>query len=144
MKKVTEDYEGLRFNTGISQLMVFINDAYKADVLPKEYIEGFVKLLAPVTPHIAEELWSKLGHEGTLPMQSGHHMMNQSLSDNEIEIVLQVNGKVRAKLTVPRDISKDELEKIALQDEKVQEFIEGKTVRKVIAVPGKLVNIVAN
>ncbi|EDL65039.1 leucine--tRNA ligase [Bacillus sp. SG-1] len=144
VKKVTEDFEGLRFNTGISQMMVFINDAYKADVLPKEYIEGFVKLLAPVTPHIAEELWSKLDHEGTLAYAEWPKYDESKLVSDEIEIVFQVNGKVRAKLTVPRDISRDELEAIALKDEKVQEFIEGKTVRKVIAVPGKLVNIVAN
>ncbi|MGF2617513.1 leucine--tRNA ligase [Rossellomorea vietnamensis] len=144
VKKVTEDFEGLRFNTGISQLMVFINDAYKADVLPKEYIEGFVKMLAPVTPHLAEELWSKLGHEGTLAYAEWPSYDESKLVSNEIEIVFQVNGKVRAKLTVPRDISRDELQEIALQDGKVQEFIEGKTVRKVIAVPGKLVNIVAN
>ncbi|MGD6968772.1 leucine--tRNA ligase [Rossellomorea vietnamensis] len=144
VKKVTEDFEGLRFNTGISQLMVFINDAYKADALPKEYIEGFVKMLAPVTPHLAEELWSKLGHEGTLAYAEWPSYDESKLVSNEIEIVFQVNGKVRAKLTVPRDISRDELQEIALQDGKVQEFIEGKTVRKVIAVPGKLVNIVAN
>ncbi|WP_113927189.1 leucine--tRNA ligase [Bacillus sp. P14.5] len=144
VKKVTEDFEGLRLNTGISQLMVFINDAYKADVLPKEYIEGFVKMLAPVTPHLAEELWSKLGHEGTLAYAEWPSYDESKLVSNEIEIVFQVNGKVRAKLTVPRDISRDELQEIALQDGKVQEFIEGKTVRKVIAVPGKLVNIVAN
>ncbi|MGD7024299.1 leucine--tRNA ligase [Rossellomorea vietnamensis] len=144
VKKVTEDFEGLRFNTGISQLMVFINDAYKADVLPKEYIEGFVKMLAPVTPHLAEELWSKLGHEGTLAYAEWPSYDESKLVSSEIEIVFQVNGKVRAKLTVPRDISRDELQEIALQDGKVQEFIEGKTVRKVIAVPGKLVNIVAN
>ncbi|TYS19877.1 leucine--tRNA ligase [Rossellomorea vietnamensis] len=144
VKKVTEDFEGLRFNTGISQLMVFINDAYKADVLPKEYIEGFVKMLAPVTPHLAEELWSKLAHEGTLAYAEWPSYDESKLVSNEIEIVFQVNGKVRAKLTVPRDISRDELQEIALQDGKVQEFIEGKTVRKVIAVPGKLVNIVAN
>ncbi len=144
VKKVTEDYEGLRFNTGISQLMVFVNEANKAEVLPKEFAEGFVKLLAPVAPHIAEELWEKLGHTDTVSYVQWPTYDESKLVDNEIEVVLQVNGKVRSKLTVARDISKEDLEKVAMEDEKVQEFIEGKTVRKVIAVPGKLVNIVAN
>ncbi|MEI5908803.1 leucine--tRNA ligase [Bacillus spongiae] len=142
VKKVTEDYEGLRFNTGISQLMVFINDAYKTDVLPKEYMEGFVKLLAPITPHIAEELWSKLGNEGTISYEAWPTFDEGKLVDNEVEIVVQINGKVRAKLLVSREATREELEKQALAE--VQETIEGKTVRKVIAVPGKLVNIVAN
>jgi leucyl-tRNA synthetase len=144
VKKVTEDYEGIRFNTGISQLMVFINDAYKAETLPKEYMEGFVKLLAPIAPHIAEELWSKLGHEGTISYAKWPTYDESKLVDNEVEIVLQINGKVRTKLTVARDIGKEDLEKIAMEDETIQSQIEGKTVRKVIAVPGKLVNIVAN
>jgi leucyl-tRNA synthetase len=144
VKKVTEDYEGIRFNTGISQLMVFINDAYKAETLPKEYMEGFVKLLAPIAPHVAEELWSKIGHEGTISYAKWPTYDESKLVDNEVEIVLQINGKVRTKLTVARDIGKEDLEKIAMEDETIQSQIEGKTVRKVIAVPGKLVNIVAN
>ncbi|MBM7585046.1 leucyl-tRNA synthetase [Bacillus pakistanensis] len=144
VQKVTENYEDLRFNTGISQLMVFINDAYKAESLPKEYVEGFVKMLAPIAPHIAEELWSKLGHEGTISYETWPTYDEAKLVDNEVEIVFQVNGKVRAKLTVAKDLSKDELEKFAMGDAKVQEHIGGKSVRKVIAVPGKLVNIVAN
>ncbi|MCP3741086.1 leucine--tRNA ligase [Rossellomorea sp. BNER] len=144
VQKVTENYEDLRFNTGISQLMVFINDAYKAETLPKEYVEGFVKMLAPIAPHIAEELWAKLGYEGTISYAAWPTYDEAKLVDNEVEIVFQVNGKVRAKLTVAKDLSKDELEKFAMKDAKVQEHIEGKTVRKVIAVPGKLVNIVAN
>ncbi|MBA2871806.1 leucyl-tRNA synthetase [Anoxybacillus calidus] len=144
VKKVTEDYESLRFNTAISQLMVFINEAYKAPVLPKEYMEGFVKLLSPVCPHIAEELWEKLGHTNTIAYESWPAYDEAKLVEDEVEIVVQVNGKVRAKLHVPADASKEQLEQIAMEDEKIKEQIEGKTVRKVIAVPGKLVNIVAN
>lgn len=144
VKKVTEDYEGLRFNTGISQLMVFINDAYKVDVLPKQYVEGFVKLLAPICPHTTEELWSKLGHEDTISYEAWPAFDEAKLVDDEVEIVVQINGKVRAKLNVPAEASREELQDIAMANEDVQEFIEGKTVRKVIAVPGKLVNIVAN
>ncbi|MBM7704854.1 leucine--tRNA ligase [Metabacillus iocasae] len=144
VKKVTEDYEALRFNTGISQLMVFVNDAYKVDVLPKEYIEGFVKLLAPICPHIAEELWEKLGYSNTLSYEAWPAFDEGKLVDDEVEIVVQINGKVRAKLSVPTEASREQLQEIAMADGDVQEYIEGKTVRKVIAVPGKLVNIVAN
>ena len=144
VKKVTEDYEGLRFNTAISQMMVFINEAYKSMVLPKDYMEGFVKLLSPVCPHIAEELWEKLGHNGTISYEAWPAYDEAKIVDEEVEIVIQVNGKVKTKLMVPTDASKEALEGIAMDDDRVKEQIEGKTVRKVITVPGKLVNIVAN
>jgi leucyl-tRNA synthetase len=144
VKKVTEDYEGLRFNTAISQMMVFINEAYKATVLPKHYMEGFVKMLAPVAPHVAEELWEKLGSSGTIAYETWPAYDEAKLVDDEVEIVIQVNGKVKTKLLVPTDASKEALEGIAMDDERVKEQIEGKTIRKVITVPGKLVNIVAN
>jgi leucyl-tRNA synthetase len=144
VKKVTEDYEGLRFNTAISQMMVFINEAYKSTVLPKHYMEGFVKMLAPVAPHVAEELWEKLGHSGTISYETWPAYDEAKLVDDEVEIVIQVNGKVKTKLLVPTDASKEALEGIAMDDERVREQIEGKTIRKVITVPGKLVNIVAN
>lgn len=144
VKKVTEDLEGLRFNTAVSQLMVFINEAYKSTVLAKNYMEGFVKMLAPICPHIAEELWNKLGHTDTISYQTWPAYDESKLVDQEVEIVIQVNGKVKHKLTVPTDATKETLEQLAMDDEKVKEQIEGKTVRKVITVPGKLVNIVAN
>ncbi|MEC0304038.1 leucine--tRNA ligase [Terribacillus saccharophilus] len=144
VKKVTEDFEALRFNTGISQLMVFINDCYKAPVIPREFAEGFMKLLSPVAPHIAEELWTKLGHEETITYAEWPVHDESKLVEQEIEIVLQAMGKLRAKVMVPHDASKEELEKIALDDEQMKSWLEGKTVRKVIVVPGKLVNVVAN
>ncbi|MBY0097173.1 leucine--tRNA ligase [Mesobacillus maritimus] len=144
VKKVTEDFEGLRFNTAISQLMVFINEAYKATVLPKSYVEGFVKLLAPICPHIAEELWEKLGHQETVSYEAWPAYDEAKLVDDEIEIVIQINGKIKAKLKVPADANRETLEQIAMGDDSVKEQIDGKTIRKVIAVPGKLVNIVAN
>jgi len=144
VKKVSEDLEGLRFNTAISQLMVFINEAYKQTVLPKEYVEGVVKLLSPIAPHLAEELWSKLGHSSTISYEAWPTFDEAKLVENEVEIVVQVNGKVRAKLLVAKDVTKEQLEQIALEDDRVKEHVEGKTIRKVIAVPGKLVNIVAN
>ncbi|MDX8291504.1 leucine--tRNA ligase [Metabacillus indicus] len=144
VKKVTEDYEGLRFNTAISQLMVFINEAYKATVLPKSYMEGFVKLLSPVAPHLAEELWEKLGHEGTVSYETWPAYDEGKLVEDEVEIVVQVNGKVKAKLHVPKDATREEMQELALSDVDVKEQVDGKTIRKIIAVPGKLVNIVAN
>lgn len=144
VKKVTEDYENLRFNTGISQLMVFVNEANKQEVLPYEYVEGFIQLLAPVAPHISEELWEITGHEGSLsyvpwPTFDGAHLV-----EDEIEIVIQVNGKVRAKVTIPRDMDKEQLETLALANELIKEQLDGKTIRKVVVIPNKLVNIVAN
>lgn len=144
VKKVTEDFEALHFNTAISQLMVFINEAYKAPVLPKSYIEGFVKLIAPITPHLAEELWERLGHTESIAYEAWPAYDEAKLVDDEIEIVVQINGKVRAKLMVPADANREVLQEIAMGNTKVQEQIDGKTIRKVIAVPGKLVNIVAN
>ena len=144
VKKVTEDYEALRFNTAISQLMVFINDAYKAETLPKAYVEGFVKMISPIVPHIAEELWNKLGHEESIAYEAWPAYDEAKLVDDEVEIVVQINGKVKAKLMVPADATREKLEEIAMDDNAVKEQIDGKTVRKVIAVPGKLVNIVAN
>ena len=142
VKKVTEDYEHLRFNTAISQMMVFINDCYKAQILPIEYAEGFVKLLAPIAPHIGEELWSILGHDGTITYESWPTFDETKLVDDEVEVVVQVNGKLRAKVKVAKDATKEQLEEVAKADEKVLEFTEGKQIVKVIAVPGKLVNIV--
>ncbi|GGA76345.1 leucine--tRNA ligase [Ornithinibacillus halotolerans] len=144
VKKVTEDFENLHFNTGISQMMVFVNEGYKAEKISKQFVEGFVKLLSPVAPHIAEELWSRLGHESTISYEQWPTFDESKLVEDEVEVVLQVMGKVRAKVNVAKDISKEELEKLALENESIQEWIEGKTVRKVIVVPGKLVNIVAN
>lgn len=144
VKKVTEDFENLHFNTAISQMMVFVNEAYKADALPYAYIEGFVQLLAPIAPHIAEELWEILGNEGGISYVPWPTFDEAALVESEVEIVCQINGKVRAKLMVPVDSSKEALEELALANEQVKEQIAGKTVRKVIAVPNKLVNIVAN
>lgn len=142
VKKVTEDYEGIRFNTAISQMMVFINDCYKAEVIPTAYAEGFVKMLAPMAPHIAEELWKLLGHEGTLSYEQWPTYDESKLVDDEVEVAVQVAGKVRAKIVVAKDASKEDIEKIALADEKVQEYMAGKSLVKVIVIPGKLVNIV--
>ena len=143
VQKVTDNNEHIRFNTSISQMMVFINDCYKADVVPTAYAEGFVKMLSPIAPHIAEELWTKLGNTETITYAAWPTFDESKLVDDEVEIVVQVNGKVRAKLMVAKDATREDLEQIALADETVKEQIDGKDVKKVIAVPGKLVNIVA-
>ncbi|PPA71717.1 leucine--tRNA ligase [Jeotgalibacillus proteolyticus] len=143
VKKVSENIEGIRFNTAISQMMVFVNDAYKADVIPNEYAKGFVKLLSPFAPHLAEELWEKLG-EANLAYADWPSFDESKLVDNEVEIVVQVNGKMKIKMMISRDASREHMEELATNEEAIKDAIEGKTVRKVIAVPGKLVNIVAN
>ncbi|OLN21651.1 leucine--tRNA ligase [Domibacillus antri] len=144
VKKVTDDYEGLRFNTAISQMMVFVNEANKAETIPTAFAEGFVKLLSPLAPHLAEELWEKLGHTETVTYEAWPEFDASKLVDDEVEIVLQLNGKVKTKLMVSKDATREQMEEIALADEKFQADLAGKTIRKVIAVPGKLVNVVAN
>lgn len=142
VKKVTEDYEAMHFNTAISQLMVFVNNAYKADSLPLEYVEGLVKLLSPVVPHITEELWSKLGHVGSIAYAKWPTYDESKLVEDVVEIVVQINGKVRQHLQVPKDASHEELQALALNDERIKQELVDKEVKKVIAVPGKLVSIV--
>ncbi|MFC4401792.1 leucine--tRNA ligase [Gracilibacillus xinjiangensis] len=144
VKVVTQNFEDLRFNTGISQMMVFVNEAYKAENISKNFAEGFIKLLSPVAPHLAEEIWTLLGHEETIAYEQWPSFDESKLVQNEVEIVVQIMGKVRAKLMVNKNATKEEIEEIALKESSIQERLEGKTIRKVITVPGKLVNIVAN
>ncbi|QUG42427.1 leucine--tRNA ligase [Psychrobacillus sp. INOP01] len=142
VKKVTEDFEAMHYNTAISQMMVFINEGYKAEQISKEYVEGFVKLISPIVPHIAEELWSILGHDNTIVYEAWPTFDESKLVDNEVEIPVQIKGKVRAKLHVAKDATKEELEALALASEQVQQWLEGQEVKKIIAIPGKMVNIV--
>ena len=144
VKKVTEDYDNLHFNTAISQMMIFINEAYKVDALPFEYVTGFIQLLAPIAPHFSEELWVKLGKPEGISYVAWPTYDEAFLVEAEIEVVFQINGKVKTKEMVPSDISNDDMITMALENSIIKEGIEGKTVRKTIAIPGKLVNIVAN
>lgn len=144
IRKVTDDFESLDFNTAISQLMVFINECYKQDKLNRAYIEGFVKMLSPVAPHLSEEIWHRLGNTDTITYEAWPVFDETKIVEEEVEIVVQVNGKVKEKMNVPVDAGKEDLERIAIESDKVQEVIYDKTIRKVIVVPGKLVNIVAN
>ena len=144
VKKVTEDYEALKFNTAIAAMMIFVNAVYKETVFPREYAEGFVKLLNPLAPHMTEELWSTvLGHNPTLANETWPTYDEEKTKDDEITIVIQINGKLRDKVNVSATASKEEIEAAALNTPRVKELLEGLTIRKVIVVPGKLVNIVA-
>ncbi|MDP4097030.1 leucine--tRNA ligase [Paenibacillus sp. P96] len=143
VKKVTEDLENLRFNTAISQLMIFINEAYKAESLPRQGMEHFVQLLSPLAPHLAEELWERLGYSGTISYVPWPEYDEAWTVDAEVEIVVQINGKIVQRATVSKDLDAKTLEEQAMSLDNVQQALAGKTVRKVIAVPGKLVNIVA-
>ena len=144
VKKVTEDYEALKFNTAIAAMMIFVNAVYKETVFPREYAEGFVKLLNPLAPHMTEELWSTvLGHTPSLANETWPTYDEEKTKDDEITVVIQINGKLRDKVSVPATASKEEIEAAALNTPRVKELLDGLTIRKVIVVPGKLVNIVA-
>ena len=143
VKKVTEDYERMHFNTSISQLMVFVNEAYKVDDLPVEYMKGFVKMIAPIMPHMAEELWSQFGESDTITYQPWPTYDPKALVEDEVEMIVQVNGKVRAKIKMAKDTDRDEAQQLALANEHVKKFTDGKDIKKVIVVPNKIVNIVA-
>ncbi|WCF09951.1 leucine--tRNA ligase [Paenibacillus thiaminolyticus] len=142
VKKVTEDMEAMRFNTAISQLMIFINDAYKAETLPRQAMENFVQLLSPLAPHIAEELWQRLGHSGSITYVSWPSYDEALTVDAEVEIVIQVNGKIADRIRIAADADEAAMQEKAMSLPNVQDAIAGKTVRKVIAVKGRLVNIV--
>jgi leucyl-tRNA synthetase len=144
IKKVGSDIEEFGFNTAISQMMIFLNEFAKVKEIPKSAVEDFVKLLSSFAPHIGEELWQKLGHTDTIAYAAWPEYNEDYLKLDEIEILVQLLGKPVTKIVVGAKATPKELEEIALADEKVKARIEGKTVRKVIAVPGRLVNIVAN
>ncbi|MCI5905738.1 MAG: leucine--tRNA ligase [Oscillospiraceae bacterium] len=143
VKKVTDDFEALAFNTAISQLMIFMNAAYKAGKCPKEYAEGIVKLLSPVTPHVCEEMWSILGHDKTIAYEAWPVYDEKELAVDEIEIAVQINGKLRGKIMVGVDEEQDSALAKAKEQPDVKSFLEGKTIVKEIYVKGRIVNIVA-
>ena len=143
VKSMTEQLEAMKFNTAIAQLMVFVNAANKEEKLFIDYAKGFLQLIAPFAPHLAEDLWQRVTHSGeTISYVPWPTFDESKLVENDVEIVVQIKGKVRAKIVVAKDSSREELEKIALDNEKIQQELVGKTVIKVIAVPNKLVNIV--
>ena len=142
IKKVSSDTETLQMNTAIAQMMIFTNEATTAATLPKEILRPFLCLLSPYAPHICEEVWQRLGEEELIAHADWPSWDPELATDETITVVIQVNGKKRDELQVARDTAKDELERLALASENAQRFIDGKEPKKVIVVPGRLVNIV--
>lgn len=142
VKKVTDDFETLNFNTAISQMMIFINAVYKEEVFPREYAEGFVKLLNPIAPHITEELWEMLGHTDTIAYEAWPSYDERFLVEDEKEIAVQVNGRVRATIHIAVDEAEESIKTKALEEENVMRHIDGKDIVKVIVIKDKIVNIV--
>ena len=144
VKKVTEDYENLAFNTAISQMMIFINEVYRVNKLPREYAEGFVKMISCIIPHVGEEMWEKLGHNNTIAYEPWPKCDEAKLVKKEMTLAVQVNGKVRDTIVVSVDASEEEIRKIALSAPNVIKHTTGLTVRKVIVIKNKIVSVVAN
>ena len=142
IKKVTNDYENLKFNTAISQMMIFINECYKEEYVPFEYIKDFIKLLNPLAPHITEEMWEILGNRNTIAYESWPNYDETKIIEDEFELVVQVNGKIRGKILVSSDTTENDMKQMALSIDNVIKHIENKEVLKVVIVPKKLVSIV--
>jgi leucyl-tRNA synthetase len=147
IKKVGDDIEAIAFNTAISQMMIFVNAFTNAEVRPVSALRTLLVLLSPFAPHLAEELWARMGatfpgFNGLASDQTWPQYDPQLLIDDEVEIVVQVNGKVRDHLVIAREASREQIEAAAIALPKIQEAIAGKEIKKVVVVPGKLVNIV--
>jgi leucyl-tRNA synthetase len=142
IKKVTQAITDLRFNTAISEMMVFVNEATKATAVPREWFEMFVKILSPFAPHIAEELWQRLGHRSSIAYQPWPAHDESKLARDVITIAVQVSGKVRGQIEVPADATEQTIIAAAKADAKVQSFIAGKPIAREIYVKGRLVNLV--
>ena len=142
IKKTHEDVENLSFNTTIAQFMIFVNEFTKAEQRSHEAMTAFVQCLAPFAPHITEELWQILGHEGSVHHSQFPAFDEAKLVENEIEIVLQVSSKIRGKMVVPADADAAAIEELAKSDPNVQKHLDGKQIKKTIVVPGKLVNFI--
>jgi leucyl-tRNA synthetase len=142
IKAVTYDMENLRFNTAISHLMVMLNEASKEAELPATAMESFVLLLSPLAPHLAEELWRRLGHTETIAYEPWPTFEEKWTIENEVEIAIQINGKIKDRITISKDLDQDHIKDLVLQLESVKESLEGKQIRKFIVVPNRLVNMV--
>ena len=143
IKQVTEDTESIdKMNTAIAQMMIFVKAATRVKSLPIETVKIFLHLLAPYAPHIAQELWHRIGETGFIAHAMWPKYDENVLESTTITIIAQVNGKLRSRLQIPADATNQEIEEAALADERVQRFIEGKPIRKIIVVPNRLINIV--
>ena len=142
IKKVTEDIESLSFNTAISQMMIFVNAFTNAECIPVSAMRVFLVLLNPFAPHLSSELWENLHSPGEITQQAWPSYDEKFLIENQVEIVIQVNGRVRDRMKVSIHASEEEIKKTVLALPKIQELIAGKEVRKIVVIPKKLVNIV--
>ena len=143
IKKITSDFEALKFNTAISQMMVFTNELYKSEKLYVPYLEGFIKTLACIAPHLGEEIWELLGHKDLIDFEPWPSFDESKIVLDLIKIAVSVNGKLRATIDVKPDLSEEEVKAIALDQEAIKRHTEGKEIKKVIVVKNKIVNIVA-
>ena len=144
VKKVTSDFEQLGFNTAIAQMMVFVNEVYKNGTCPREYAEGFIKMMSCITPHVGEELWQILGHDNTIAYESWPTYDEEKCKDNEVTIAVQVNGKMRGTVMMAADLENEQVIENVLANEKIAKFLEkqGGQIRKTIVVKNKLVNLI--
>jgi leucyl-tRNA synthetase len=142
VKKVSNDVENFRFNTAISSIMILVNEMDKQDELLRSDYCMLLVVLAPFAPHIIEEIWSNLGHEESIFLQAWPIYDEKLMQEDEVEIVVQVNGRVRERLIVAADVTEDEVRETALENAKVKIFTDGKEIKKIIFVPGKIINIV--
>ena len=142
VKKLTEDIESMRFNTGISQMMIFVNHLGSLKALPKEAFEKLLLCMAPYAPHLAEELWAGLGHQGGISRVPFPGYDESACVDLVIELPVQVNGKVRGRILTDRNAEESAVLSAAQAEESVEKFLAGKTLRKVIYLPGKILNLI--
>ena len=144
MKKVTSDFEALGFNTAIAQMMVFVNEVYKNGTCPRAYAEGFIKMMSCITPHVGEEMWQILGHGDTIAYESWPTYDEEKCRDTEVNIAVQVNGKMRGTVLMAADLCNEEVVANAVADEKIARFLEkqGGKIVKTIVVKNKLVNLI--
>ncbi|MFA6667726.1 MAG: class I tRNA ligase family protein, partial [Bacilli bacterium] len=143
IKKVTEDFETLQFNTAISQMMIFINDVYKAKTIYEPYLENFVKMFDCICPFCGEEIWSMLGHKELITYAKWPTFDEKKTILSTIKIAVQVNGKLRDTIDIEKDLDDEKVKEIALSSENVKKNIEGKNIKKIIVVKNRIVNIVA-
>ncbi|MBO7252482.1 MAG: class I tRNA ligase family protein, partial [Oscillospiraceae bacterium] len=144
VKKVTSDFETLGFNTAIAQMMVFVNDVYKNGTCPREYAEGFIKMISCIIPHVGEELWQLLGHDKTIAYEPWPTYSEEKCKDAEVTIAVQVNGKMRGTVVMAADLDNDAVVENVLANEKIAAFLQknGGEIRKTIVVKNKLVNLI--
>ena len=144
VKKVTSDFESLGFNTAIAQMMVFVNEVYKNGTCPREYAEGFIKMISCITPHVGEEIWQVLGHDNTIAYEPWPTYSEDKCKDAEVTIAVQVNGKMRGTVVMDADLENDAVIANVLANEKIAAFLakQGGEIRKTIVVKNKLVNLI--